>query len=216
MLVQQLMTQEVFSIHPNTTVTDAQDMMRGKHLHHLPVVDAGSKKLLGIVSEKDLVYASPSPATTLDVWEMAKLLSRLTVDKVMTKEVVTIGGSDLVEDAARLMVDKDIGCLPVVDEDLHITGIITESDLFRLFIDLFGAREAGLRATIRVPEEPGEVEKLGHDIAQNGGNIISFGTLPGDQPSNAVCIIKVSGMTRERFLTSVEKHILDVIDIREV
>lgn len=216
MLVQQLMTREVLTIHPNTTVTDAQDMMRGKRLHHLPVVDAHSKKLVGIVSEKDLVYASPSPATTLDVWEMAKLLSRLTVEKVMTKAVITIGGNDLVEDAARLMVDKDIGCLPVVDESKQLTGIITESDLFRLFIDLFGARESGLRATLRVPEEPGEVEKLGHDIARNGGNIISFGTLPGDEPSNAVCIIKVSGMSRERFLSSVEKHILDVIDIREV
>lgn len=216
MLVQQIMTEKLITVSADTIVTDAQDLMRNNHLHHLPVVDGRSGKLVGIVSEKDLLYASPSPATTLDMWEMAKLLSRLKIEKVMTREVHTTRREELVENAARLMVDEDIGCLPVVDEKRVLVGIITESDLFRLFIDLFGARERGLRATIRVPEGPGEVEKLGHDIAEHGGNIISFGTLPGNEPSNAVCIIKVSGMSREFFLSAVEKHILDVIDIREV
>lgn len=216
MLVQQIMTKSLVTIGPDTAVTDAQELMREKHFHHLPVVDGHSGKIVGIVSEKDLLFASPSPASTLDVWEMAKLLSRLKVEKVMTREVISIHGNDIVEDAARIMVDSDIGCLPVVDDTKRPIGIVTESDLFRIFIDLFGAREKGLRATLRVPEEPGEVEKLGHDIAQHGGNIISFGTLPGDGPSNAVCIIKVSGMTRDSFSASVEKHILDVIDLREV
>jgi acetoin utilization protein AcuB len=216
MIIERIMTSSLLVAHPNTTVTDAQDTMQREKIHHLPIVHAETKKLLGIVSEKDLLYASPSPASTLDVWEMTKLLSRLTVDKVMTKEVVTVTADDIVENAARIMVDRDIGCLPVVDKAGIPIGIITESDLFRIFIDLFGSRERGLRATLRVPEEPGEVEKLARDIAEHGGNIISFGTLPGDGPTNAVCIIKVSGMSRELFLSSVEKHILDVMDIREV
>ena len=215
MLVHKIMSDNLYTVHPDTPVTDAQDVMRREHLHHLPVVDGHSKRLVGIVSEKDLIYASPSPASTLDVYEMTRLLAKLTVRKVMTKTVLTCRPKDLVEDAARKMVDNDIGCLPVVDDDGYPVGIITESDVFRLFIDLFGTRERGLRATLRIPEEPGELAKLGSDVAGHGGNIISIGTWPGDKPTNAVCIIKVSGMDKDNFLSSVEKHILEVIDIRE-
>jgi len=215
MLVQKIMSDNLYTVHPNTVVTDAQDLLRREHIHHLPVVDEHSKKLVGIVSEKDLLYASPSPASTLDVYEMTRLLSKLTVKKVMTKEPLIAHPKDLVEDAARTMVDNDIGCLPVVDEEGYPVGIITESDIFRLFIDLFGTRERGIRATLRIPEEPGELAKLAADVTDHRGNIISIGTWPGDKPTNAVCIIKVSDMTRDEFLASIEKHILEVIDLRE-
>ncbi len=216
MLIHKIMSENLFTAHPHTVVTDAQDIMRREHIHHLPVVDEHSKKLVGIVSEKDLMYASPSPASTLDVYEMTRLLSKLTVKKVMTKNPLTAHPNDLVEDAARKMVDNDIGCLPVVDDNNFPVGIVTESDIFRLFIDLFGTREKGIRATLRIPEEPGELARLASDVTDHQGNIISIGTWPGDKPTNAVCIIKVSGMSREQFLASVEKHILEVIDLREV
>lgn len=215
MLVHKIMSDNLYTVHADTPVTDAQDLMRREHLHHLPVVNDHKKTLVGIVSEKDLLYASPSPASTLDVYEMTRLLSKLVVSKVMTKTVLTAHPKDLVEDAARKMVDNDIGCLPVVDDDGLPVGIVTESDMFRLFIDLFGTREKGLRATLRIPEEPGELAKLGSDVADHGGNIISIGTWPGDKPTNAVCIIKVSGMDKDSFISSVEKHIQEVIDIRE-
>ena len=216
MLIKKIMKDNLFLAHPRTTVTDAQDMMRREHIHHLPVIDDTTRKLVGIVSEKDLLYAAPSPASTLDVYEMTRLLSKLTLSKVMTRTVITAAVMDTVEDAARKMVDNDIGCLPVVDEDNYPVGIVTETDIFRLFIDLFGTREPGIRATLRIPEERYELAKLSADIADHNGNIISIGTWPGDKPTNAVCIIKVSGMTRDEFVSSVEKHILEVIDIREV
>ena len=216
MLVEKIMSKNLFLVHPSTPVTDAQELMRREHLHHLPVIDEKTRKLVGIVSEKDILYASPSPASTLDVYEMTKLLSRLTVSKVMSKKVHTAKPKDIIEDAARKMVDNNIGCLPVIDEDQIPLGIITETDVFRLFIDLFGTREKGLRAFLRIPEMQGEVANLGQDVASHGGNIVSIGTWPGDKPTNAVCIMKVTGMTKEQFLASVEKHILEVIDIREV
>jgi acetoin utilization protein AcuB len=215
MLVHKIMSDNLYTAHPDTPVTDAQEVMRREHIHHLPVIEGNNKKLVGIVSEKDLMYASPSPASTLDVYEMTRLLAKLTVRTVMTKRVLTTHPDDLVEDAARTMVDNDIGCLPVIDDKGHSVGIVTESDMFRLFIDLFGTREKGLRATLRIPEEPGELAKLGSDVADHGGNIISIGTWPGDNPTNAVAIIKVAGMTRDQFLSSVEKHIQEVIDLRE-
>lgn len=215
MLVKRLMSEQLFIARTTTPVTEAQDLMRREHIHHLPVVSDSTKKLVGIVSEKDLLYASPSPASTLDVYEMTRLLSKLTCQKVMTKEVVTCSVDTVVEDAARLMVDNDIGCLPVVDEQNYPVGILTESDLFRLFIDLFGTREKGLRATIRVPEQQGEIARLGADIATRGGNIVAFGALPGDRPTNAVCILKVTGLTRDEFMDAISPDVLELIDLRE-
>lgn len=216
MLVDKIMSTNLFLTHPDSSVTDAQALMRREHIHHLPVVDRNSKKLVGIVTEKDLLYASPSPASTLDVYEMANLLGKLKISAVMKKKVICVHPKDLVEDAARLMVDNNISGVPVMDDDGYSVGIITESDIFKLFIDLFGTRESGVRATIRIPEEPGELAKLGTDITQKGGNIVSIGTWPGSNPTNAVAILKVSGMTKDSFVESVERHIIEVIDIREV
>lgn len=215
MLVERIMSTNLFLVHPETPVTEAQAMMRREHIHRLPVIDQHSKKLVGIVSEKDLIYNAPSPASTLNVYEMTNLLSKLKIGSIMTKKVITVRPKDLVEDAARIMVDNNIGGMPVLDDKGLVVGIITESDIFKLFIDLFGTREPGLRATLRIPEEPGEIAKLGEDIVAHNGNIISIGTWPGNNPTNAVCIIKVAGMTKEQFVSSVEKHILEVIDIRE-
>lgn len=214
MLVRTVMTENPYTVYTDTPLSDAQAMMRREKVHRLPVLDH-HKKLVGIVSEKDLLYASPSPASTLNVYEMSNLLSKVKVGDVMTKGVTTVGPDDLVEDAARKMSDHNIGGLPVVEGD-KLLGIVTESDVFRLFIDLFGSREKGLRITIRIPEGQGELGHLGADIAHAGGNIISIGTWPGHDKSNAVCILKVADISRDHALKALEKHIIEVIDVRSV
>jgi len=213
MIVSQIMTANPFTVQPDTPVTDAQDTMRREKVSRLPVLDHG--KLVGIVSEKDLLYASPSPASSLNVYEMTNLLSKLKVKSVMSKAPQTIHATDLVEDAARMMRDNDVGGLPVIDENDDLCGIITESDVFRLFVDLFGVRTKGVRATLRIPEKPGEIAELSQVIADAGGDIISFGTFPGNAFNNAVCIIKVSGLSKDAFVKAVEKSIIEVLDIRE-
>jgi len=215
MQVKNVMTTGLFLAHPDTPVTEAQAMMRREHIHRLPVVDRHTKRLVGIVTEKDLLYAAPSPATTLNVYEMNDLLSKLKVSAVMTRDVITVRPDDLVEHAARIMVDDDIGGLPVMDNDGFVIGIVTESDIFKLFIDLFGTRESGIRATLRVPDEPGKLAKLSADIVSHGGNIISIGTWPGNNPTNVVVVIKVRDMTREQFISSVEADTQEVLDLRE-
>ncbi|TVR90062.1 MAG: CBS domain-containing protein [Spirochaetaceae bacterium] len=213
MIVSQIMTANPFTVQPDTPVTDAQEIMRREKISRLPVLD--HHKLVGIVSEKDLLYASPSPASSLDVYEMTNLLSKLKVKAVMSKTPQTIHANDLVEDAARLMRDADVGGLPVLDENDNLCGIVTESDVFRLFVDLFGVRTKGIRATLRIPEKPGEIAELSQVIGDAGGDIISFGTFPGNAFNNAVCIIKVSGISMEAFIKAVEKSIIEVLDIRE-
>jgi acetoin utilization protein AcuB len=145
---------------------------------------------------------------------MNNLLSKLKVESVMTKTVLTVEPSTLVEDAARKLVDNDIGGLPVV-ENKKLVGIVTESDLFRLLIDLFGTRKPGVRATLRVPERPGELADTTRAIADAGGNVISMGTFSGNDMSNAVMTLKVEGVGKDQLLSILEPLVVEIMDVRE-
>ena len=187
--------------------------MKREKVHRLPVID-GKGHLIGIVTEKDILFASPSPASTLDVWEMSSLLSKLTVGEVMTKNPVICSGDTPIEEAARLLSDNDIGGIPVVDNEI-LVGIITESDLFKVFIELFDSRDRGLRLTALIPEVPGELANLAGAIRDAGGDILSFGSVRGDNPTNKLAVVKVAGLARDELLKAVKPYILELRDLRE-
>jgi acetoin utilization protein AcuB len=208
------MTRNPYTVRPDTPVSDAQSLIRREKIHRLPVLDKHNA-LVGIVSEKDLLYASPSPASSLSVYEMANLLAKLKVEKVMTKDVITVEEDTLVEDAARVLSDNNIGGLPVMNGK-RLTGIVTESDVFKLFIELFGTRRRGIRATLLLPDEVGEIGKVGSAVANAGGNIISVGTFPGEDPTNALCTLKVDAVDKAALIESLEPVVLEIVDIREV
>jgi acetoin utilization protein AcuB len=214
MTIVRIMTHNPITIKPDTVVTDAQSLMRREKIHHLPVLDR-SDRLAGMVSEKDLLYASPSPATTLNVYEMSSLLARLKVEKVMTKKVISVQEDSLVEDAARIMVDNNIDGLPVMRGET-LVGIVTESDIFKLFIELFGTRKKGIRASLLVPVKRGELAGMTSAIAGKGGNIISIGTFPGDDVTSGILLIKVEDLTREVFIEAIKPFVREILDIREV
>ncbi|MFN8446276.1 MAG: CBS domain-containing protein [Caldilineaceae bacterium] len=134
MLVQEYMSTPAVTIHTDTGVQEALRMMRTHRIRRIPVVDE-EKRLVGIVSERDLLYASPSPATSLSVWEMNYLLAKLKVSEVMARHVLTTTPDAPLQSAARLMLNHKIGGLPVVDGYNHVVGVITESDIFRAFLD---------------------------------------------------------------------------------
>src|SRR5512142_1288209 len=127
MLVGERMTRNPVTISEDANIDDALHMMRERKIRRLPVLDA-SGKMVGIVSDKDLLHAAPSPATSLSVYEMHYLLSKLTVSRVMSSPVITVSPSTPLEEAARIMADNKIGGLPVV-EDARLVGIITETDV---------------------------------------------------------------------------------------
>ncbi|GAB4372427.1 MAG: CBS and ACT domain-containing protein [Spirochaetales bacterium] len=214
MFIKHIMTHNPVTVKPDTTVTDAQAIMRREKIHHLPVLDKHNK-LVGIVTEKDLLYASPSPATTLSVFEMSALLSRLQVREVMTKDVVAIQEDTLIEDAAHIMADNDIGGLPVLRDDV-LVGIVTESDIFRLFIELFGTRKKGVRITALVPESPGQLAKITGAITEKGGNIISIGTFPGEDISTGYLLLKVEEVPLEELKKVILPFVKELVDVREV
>jgi acetoin utilization protein AcuB len=213
MTVGRCMTKNPVSIHPDVSVPEAQSIMRREKFHRLPVVDKAGK-LVGIVTSSDLIHATPSVATALDMYELNYLISKLKIEKVMTKSVTTATEDLAIEEAARLMADKNISGLPVMRGDL-LVGIITESDLFKLFIELFGARHAGIRLTVLLPEKRGELAAVATAIAKAGGNIISLATFDGEDPTNSYCTIKVEGVLRQTLLEAVTPLVERVVDVRE-
>ena len=133
MIVKDVMTKNLIFVYPETSITEAKAIMTKKNISKLPVLDKNNQ-LVGLITKNDMAKAGPSDATSLDMFEIGYLLSKLTVEKFMTKKVVTVSEDEVVEEAARIMVDNEIGCVPVMKNDL-VVGIVTESDLFHLFTD---------------------------------------------------------------------------------
>jgi acetoin utilization protein AcuB len=194
-------------------VHDALNMFKRERIRRAPVVKEG--KLVGIVSNHDLLNASPSPATSLSVWEMNYLLSKLTVSEVMTKNVTTVTEDTPIEEAARIMADNKIGGLPVM-RDSHVVGIITETDLFKIFLELMGAREKGVRVTALIEEKPGQLAKITEAIAKAGGNFVAFGQFSGEDPSTRLVTFKVAGIKKEEVKKAVADITKEIWDIRDI
>ncbi|HRW46188.1 MAG: CBS and ACT domain-containing protein [Caldilinea sp.] len=215
MLVRERMTSPAVSVTPETPFQDALKLMRDKKFRRLPVVDA-TGKVVGIVSERDMLHASPSPATSLSVWEVNYLLWKLKVSDIMTHNVVTINQDVPVEDAANIMVSRKIGGLPVVDDKGVITGVITETDIFKAFVEILGGGEHGLRLTVQVPTGSGTLAKLSSKITELGGLILSVGTMDRESDGKRELIVKVQGVTKDTLIPALEAIGDHVVDAREV
>jgi acetoin utilization protein AcuB len=192
---------------------EAHKLMRDEKIRRLPVVD-GRGKLIGIITESDLLHASPSDVSSLSVWEMNYLLSKVLVKDIMTREVITAYIDTPLEDAARNMVDNKIGGLPVV-KDGEVVGIITETDLFKVFLELLGARESGVRLTVLVPHVPGKLTQLTKSIFDSGGNLLALGVFLGESSENREITMKVGGVDLGTLEEVVKNHVERIVDIRE-
>lgn len=135
MLVREKMTTPVITLPADAPFQDAFKLMRDRKIRRIPVVDR-HQRLVGIISERDMLHAAPSPATSLSIWEMNYLLWKLSIGDIMTKKVVTVDPDTPLQDAAQLMIEHRIGGLPVVDADKHVIGVITETDIFKAFVTL--------------------------------------------------------------------------------
>jgi acetoin utilization protein AcuB len=212
MFVGERMSRPVISVSPEDPINEVLAMFRNEHIRRAPVMQEG--KLVGIVSERDLLNASPSSATTLSVWEMNYLISKVKVKNVMTKKVITVDADTPIEEAARIMADKKIGGLPVVSNG-KVVGMITETDLFKILLELMGARQKAIRVTATVPDQPGELAKITKAISSHGGDFISFGMFSGPDANSRVVTFKVQGMKKEKIKEVLENVVLKFWDIRQ-
>ena len=214
MLVRERMSHEPITITPDVPVTDALSLMRERKIRRLPVLDSHSK-LVGIVSDQDLLYASPSPVSSLSVWEMHYLLGKLKVEEVMTRKVITVTEDTPLEEAARIMADNKIGGLPVM-RDGRLVGIVTETDLFKTFLELLGARQSGVRVTALVPGAKGTLAKITNAIFGAGGNILAFSQSMDATGTRWQVTFKVQDVPRDQLVETIRPVVEDILDVREL
>lgn len=204
------MAHPVLTVQPNTPITKVHELLTHEKIQQAPVIKNG--KLIGIVSEKDILKAYPSPVTSLSVWEITSLLEKITVKDIMVAKVITVLESTPIEDAARIMVDNQISSLPVMRGE-ELVGIITKSDLFRVMFEMLGARYPGVRFNVLIPNQPGQLARLTQAIYENGGTIIALSTFEGDSSSNGLVTVKVDGIGQAELKKIVEPLVLQLLDI---
>ena len=212
MFVKERMSRPVIALSPDMPVHDAHNLFRQEQIRRAPVVKKG--KLVGIVSRQDLIDASPTKATSLSRWEINYLLSKLTVSEIMTKTVRTIDEDTPIEQAARIMADEKIGGLPVM-RDGAVAGMITETDLFKVFLEMMGAREVGIRVTALVDDQPGILQKITNAVSDIGGSFISFGQFTGEDVATKLITFKVADVKEEDVKKAIWDIAKEVWDIRE-
>ncbi len=217
MLVKDYMTRHPLMAAPTMPIVEAQRFMGENKIRHLPICGDG-KRLLGLITEQSLLVR-PGTLGSLNVWEITRFLSNLTVGDVMikAKDVVTIEQDATIEEAARIMVKNRIGCLPVLEEGI-VVGIITETDLLAHLTDLLGWPVHGVRVTIRVPDRIGEFAKITSAIASQGWGIYAAGGAPTPkQPDYWDAVVKVTDVSKDDLLAVLEQvEGQEIVDAREV
>ena len=210
MLVKEWMTENPQTVTSRTPVLEAMQMLRAGGYRRLPVLEGD--KVVGIVTDRDLKEATPSRATTLSVYELNYLLSKLTVKEVMSTPAATVAPSDPVERAALLMEERKISGLPVV-EDEQLVGIFTITDMLRAFVAVLGLREGGTRVTVSLPDEPGVLSHVTEAAAP--ANIVAAVTA-GVQPGHRrEVVLRVVGEDAANFPSRLKERGVDVLDVHE-
>ena len=213
MLVSERMAHPVLTITPDVPVQDALTRMKLDNVRRYPVVDKNGK-LIGIVTESDLMNARPSEATTLSVWEISALVAKITVERVMSHKVTTVTEDTTIEEAARIMADSEIGGLPVLRGD-KLVGMITETNLFHIFLEMLGARTAGVRITVEVTDAPGKLSQITTVINQLGGNIHGLGAIQGESADTSTLTLKVADVSLKTLEDALRPLVEKILDIRE-
>ncbi len=191
MFVKDWMVTDPVVVSPNTPVLEAQRLMRDRKIRRLPVVDRG--KLVGIVTYRDLMEASPSSASSLSIHEMHYLLSKLEVKDVMAKDLVVVSPDDSAEHAVLLGAEKGVGALPVVHKG-KLVGIATEADIVRAYLTMLGAREDLIRITLKdVDLKKGVLLELGKVVEEAGAELVSIFSLPQRASDLRMVVIRAVG-----------------------
>jgi acetoin utilization protein AcuB len=196
MFVRDYMSINPITVGPEDSVGDALKLMEQHSIRRLPVVSHG--KIVGLVTNTDLLKASPSPATSLSIHEINYLYPKIKIREIMTKNVITVNPDTVIEAAAVKMREEKIGTL-VVEQQGKLLGLITESDLFKAFIDVFGFDYAGARVAIEVEDDIGVLSKIAEVVSKLNINIISVAAVrTRDQAVNLILRLKTDDVEELR------------------
>jgi acetoin utilization protein AcuB len=217
MIVKDYMTRHPVMVDPAMSIVEAQGIMAETRVRHLPVVQAG-KRLVGLITQEALRVPT-TKLTSLNVWEITRYISNLTVKDVMIdgKDVITTGPDITIEDAARVMVKNKVGCLPVLEEGIVI-GIITDTDMMMHLIEMLDAPQPSVRVTMRMSLVKGELARLVTAISAQGWGIWALGgVISPKDPDQWEAVFKIIDVPAEEIvavLSQIEGQ--EIIDVREV
>jgi len=202
MLVKNRMTADPVAVAPGDSLAHALRLTREHRIRHLPVVDGG--ELAGILSDRDIRLAMPSPLTVADA-DRAAFLERTTVAEMMTRDVITAGPYDTVEDAARQLCRHRIGALPVVDAHGRLLGMVSETDVLHAFAEVLAAGGASSRLEVSLPDRPGELARALHIVGEELGlNITSMMVLPAGAEGRKTAIVHVATIDPREAIEALE------------
>lgn len=188
MYVKDNMTRNPYTVGQEQSVSEALDIMSASKVHRLPVVDKKGK-LIGIVTESLIASNTPNNSSSLSVFELNYLLNKLQIKDIMIKEPISCYPDTLLEEAATTLRKHDIGCLPVVNEENALVGLITHNDIFEAFINLMGYNQNGIRYVINVAEDkPGIMEGIAKVCMDNNVSISNLAVYHTDRGIEVVVI----------------------------
>lgn len=212
MKVKTRMTPNPITAKPKTTYNEAFRIMRENNVQHLPILD-NHDRLVGIVSHNDMLDAKPSRVTTLSVYEIVSLLDSVTMSQIMTKPVLAVEEDCSLSNAASFMIDHDIGCLPVMRDD-KMVGIITDTDLFKTFVEITGGGEPGSRVEVKMPDEKGQLARITNGFAEAGSYIVSVTLTYDESGEYAYADIKERGGDESNLREEMKKIGVEIVNFR--
>lgn len=219
MLVKNWMSKNVETIGPDDSMLDAVNRMRDRKVHMMPVLDG--KKIVGIITDRDIKRASASDASTLEIHELMYLISKIKVRDIMSKKVVTVPDDYTVEETAEVLLENRISGVPVVDKAGKIAGVITQTDIFRVLISITGVEKRGIQFAFLLEDQPGSIKAVADAMRAYGGRIASILTSYEEAAQgHRKVFIRMYGLDRFK-LDELKKelkekfHVLYMVDNRE-
>jgi len=203
MRVKNRMTPNPITATPKTNYNQALRLMQQNKIKSLPIINSEGK-IIGLVTHGDMLRAEPSPVTSLSVFEIASLLEKVTMDKIMKRPVLVVDESCSITSAAKFMVQYDVGCLPVVRGD-QLTGIITDTDIFKTFVDITGGDQAGSRIEARMPDQKGTLAPFIDAITKANSYIVSVAITYDQDGEHAYVDVKERGGDEAKIKGELEK-----------
>ena len=211
MYVKDYMTVNPITIDPDVTLLKALEIMGRNHFHRLPVVKGD--KLVGLITEGLVNDHSGKNSTSLSIYELNYLLSRTYASDIMIQDVKTVSPDAWIEEAAEIMLHNSVNVLPVVDNDNHVVGIITEKDLFKAFLNLTGYRHRGTRFVVKLQDKPGAFQKVCALFEQEDANLENIGVYHSKERGVEV-VIRATGEVSVEKMTEVLKDAgIDVANV---
>lgn len=196
--IEQVMTKKVITVTPEYTLEDALRVAKENKIRHLPVAEEG--RLVGLISDRDLRAVCPSTLCPED----PELLRNTLIKDIMHNEVITIHPLDFLEEAARLLYEYKIGCLPVVRNN-DLVGIVTETDVLRNLVEILGLLKPGSHIEVEVPNRPGTLAEIARIVKDHGVNIISVVLTPGRTKELQVLVMRLQAFDLRKIIKEIEE-----------